>query len=47
MAAHDRPSMSFFSEGADMRGGWVCIMTDKPNGTLYVSVTSDLSRRVF
>ena len=25
--------------------GWVYIMTNRPNGTLYVSVTSDLARR--
>jgi putative endonuclease len=29
-----------------MRGGWVYILTDKPNGTLYIGVTNDLSRRV-
>ena len=29
-----------------MVGGWVYIMTDKPNGTLYVGVTSDLPHRV-
>jgi len=28
-----------------MRGGWVYIMTNRPNGTLYTGVTSDLSRR--
>jgi putative endonuclease len=29
-----------------MRGGWVYIMTNRPNGTLYVGVTSNLARRV-
>jgi putative endonuclease len=28
-----------------MRGGWVYMMTDRPNGTLYIGVTSDLARR--
>ncbi len=30
-----------------MRGGWVDIMTNKPNGALYVGVTNDLPRRAF
>lgn len=28
-----------------MSGGWVYIMTNRPNGTLYVGVTSDIARR--
>jgi len=28
-------------------GGWVYIMTNRPNGTLYVGVTSDLARRAW
>ncbi len=29
------------------RGGWVYIMTNRRNGTLYTGVTANLSRRVF
>ncbi|MGH6994742.1 MAG: GIY-YIG nuclease family protein [Stellaceae bacterium] len=29
------------------RGGWVYIVTNRPNGTLYVGVTSDLARRAW
>ena len=28
-------------------GGWVYIMTNRPNGTLYGGVTGDLARRVW
>jgi putative endonuclease len=30
-----------------MSGGWVYIMTNRPNGTLYVGVTSDIPRRIW
>jgi putative endonuclease len=30
-----------------MSGAWVYIMTNKPNGTLYVGVTSDIVRRTW
>lgn len=29
-----------------MKGGWVYIMTNRPNGTLYTGVTADLAARV-
>ena len=30
-----------------MKGGWVYIVTNKPNGTLYVGVTADIARRTW
>ena len=30
-----------------MMGGWVYIMTNRPFGTLYVGVTSDIARRAW
>jgi putative endonuclease len=31
----------------NVEGGWVYILTNRPNGTLYTGVTSDLVRRTF
>ena len=30
-----------------MRGGWVYMMTNRRDGTLYVGVTADIARRTF
>jgi putative endonuclease len=32
---------------ARMRGGWVYIVTNHPNGTLYTGVTANLARRIY
>jgi putative endonuclease len=34
-------------DGEGMRGGWIYIMTNRPNGTLYVGVTNDIARRTW
>jgi putative endonuclease len=30
-----------------MRGGWLYMMTNRPSGTLYTGVTSNISRRAW
>lgn len=30
-----------------MSGCWIYILTNRPNGTLYIGVTSDLPRRIW
>jgi putative endonuclease len=40
------PSPTRHGSIARMQGGWVYI-TNRPNGTLYVGVTSDLARRAW
>ena len=42
IAVPSKPAIIHF-----MRGGWVYIVTNRPNGTLYVGVTSDLPRRIW
>ena len=29
------------------RGGWVYMVTNRPNGTLYIGVTADIARRAW
>lgn len=37
----------FFGEHYLMRQGYLCMMTNRPHGVLYVGVTSDLARRAY
>jgi putative endonuclease len=34
-------------QSGPMRGGWVYILTDRPNGILYTGVTRDIARRAW
>ena len=40
------PAIHVFTTGP-MKGGWVYIMSNRRDGTLYVGVTANLPRRVF
>src|SRR5262245_57130188 len=44
-AIHEYPSRA--GRGDKVPGGWVYIVTNRPNGTLYVGVTDDLPRRAW
>src|SRR5712672_2808637 len=47
-AGHPRAVVFETSFKRDLRmPGWVYIMTNRPNGTLYVGVTDDLARRAW
>ncbi|MCW2285560.1 putative endonuclease [Rhodoblastus acidophilus] len=35
------------AQHARMKGGWVYIVTNRPNGILYTGVTADLARRIY
>ncbi len=41
------PAIHVFHDWAMEKGGWIYFMTNRPNGILYVRVTSNLIRRVF
>ncbi len=38
---------SLHADTPAVQGAWVYIMTNRPNGTLYVGVTSNLARRAW
>src|SRR5207248_2746972 len=40
-------SDSWLARILHMEGAWVYIVTNRPNGTLYVGITSNLARRVW
>ena len=46
--AHEPPSSVQPLRNSSMStGGWVYIMTNRPNGTLYVGTTTNLARRAW
>ena len=47
MAGLDQACPGHPRNDAPMSGGWVYIMTNRPNGVLYTGVTSDIGRRAY
>jgi putative endonuclease len=41
------PAIHAVGKRVPMTGGWVHIMTNRPNGTLYTGVASDIGRRAY
>jgi putative endonuclease len=41
------PQLRIAAKLSAMKGGWVYIMTNKPNGTLYTGITANLPRRIW
>jgi putative endonuclease len=39
--------MRTLDDARTMKGGWLYIMTNRPNGTLYVGTTTDLAPRAW
>ena len=46
-ATHAVPAQQVLPGEKGVPAGWVYIMTNRPNGTLYTGVTSNLARRVW
>jgi putative endonuclease len=47
-AIHESPPQcSDWPDVRTMEGAWVYIVTNRPNGTLYTGVTSNLARRIW
>jgi putative endonuclease len=47
VAIHPVALVKAAAENELMQGGWVYIVTNRANGTLYVGVTGDLARRIW
>jgi putative endonuclease len=40
------PRFSGLPPAVTKKGGWVYIITNRPNGSIYIGVTADIARRI-